>query len=364
MRYLAFALASVWIGSFSARAMSQPAPKNTVVAERLFDLGVADMQAGKYKTGCLLLAQSQQLDPNHGTLAAWADCEDRAGHLATAFSLYEQYLQNFASMNEAQKKRHTSRAKEAEARREKLRPLIPALRLIPPPVMPKDAKVLLDGSELDLALLALEIPVDPGEHIIVLKLINGTSSEKRVTLKSGDRLRFELEFPPLPSPPRSEPNVSDKQKPVPLEKKETTTPQHASRFRANRSSADSLPMAPASKKGSWHRTVGGISLGVGALGLGGGIMMGILSLQQQDGNCEGGSCFPSETQAWWNSTTPIDISLSAIFIGGMFTALGVGLLLWSPDNPKPPTASTRPLQLGILQASPTSFMLGAQGTIF
>lgn len=380
MRPMALLVTNLFLISFSVNGWSQPRSKNdALVAERLFKMGIVDMDAKKYETACPMLAQSQELDPHHGTLVAWADCEDRAGRLATAFRLYEQYLQNVASMTEDQKNRHASRVKKAEVRREELRPMIPGLRIILPPSIPKNVKVWLNGSELAPAMLAVVIALDPGEHIVVLKQADGTSSEKRVTLKSGDHLRLELELPPppftekqneLPPPPPSEsaePDGPDKQKPISPRKKEAAPPKPPTPSVAKQPLTDRPPIAPTSEKGTWYRTVGGIGLGAGGVGIGLGIVMGILAFQKQDTveeNCSGEWCSPTGIRAWQDGNIFADISTGAFIAGGVFTVLGTGLLLWSPDNPKPPTASTRPLQLGILQASPTSFMLGAQGTIF
>lgn len=354
MRPIAILFISLGLFLLSIEAWSQTRSKNALAAERLFKMGLADMYAGKFETACPLLAQSQELDPHHGTLVACADCEDRAGHLATAFNLYEEYLSHVASMTEDQKKRHASRAKKAEIRREELRSLIPRLRIILPPFTPRDTKIWLNGSELAPAMLALEVPLNPGEYIVVLKQTDGASSEKRVTLKSGDRVRLELELPPAPSSSRSmELKAPNKQKRLLPMKKEPKPTQHTAASPAHPSLADSppiRPIPPAPEKGSWHRSLGGLSLGAGGACIGVGTVMGLIALVQQGGARYG--------------DTFTDVSIGAFIAGGMFSALGVGLLLWSPDNPKPPTASIPPLQLGILQASPTSFMLGAQGTIF
>src|SRR4051794_16280293 len=68
------------------------AAQDIAAAEALFESGLADMQAGRYETGCKALAESQRIDPRGGTLFTLATCEARWGRIATAVTRFGDYL--------------------------------------------------------------------------------------------------------------------------------------------------------------------------------------------------------------------------------------------------------------------------------
>src|SRR5690242_13425871 len=70
-----------------------------------FDYGLAEMEAGRYATGCPALAESYRLDPHPGVLFTLAECENRAGKLASALTHYDAYRDLYAHMSEAEKGR-------------------------------------------------------------------------------------------------------------------------------------------------------------------------------------------------------------------------------------------------------------------
>lgn len=164
-------------------------------AKALFDHGVAEMEAGNLAKACPQLAKSYQLYAHDATLVALADCEDRAGHAATAIGFYEQYLINFEFMDQEQKGKHAARAKKAEERRKTLLSALTSMAIKLPANLPSNAKLFRDGREIALSAAELEIPIDPGEHRVVLQLPNGASIERQVRIKSGEHVRVEIELP-------------------------------------------------------------------------------------------------------------------------------------------------------------------------
>src|SRR5258706_8825974 len=92
-------------------AGSSPARAQPSAAEASFNQGLADMQAGRYDTGCPALAESQRLDPRPGTLFTLAECEAKRGRIGTALTYYREYLALYEAMKPDQKSRQSERVK-------------------------------------------------------------------------------------------------------------------------------------------------------------------------------------------------------------------------------------------------------------
>ena len=68
----------------------------TIISEALFEQGRAAMAAGSYDIACARFRDSDKLDPAVGTRFNLADCEERRGRLATAWSLFRGVLSELA----------------------------------------------------------------------------------------------------------------------------------------------------------------------------------------------------------------------------------------------------------------------------
>ena len=185
--HLAF-LAATLFGATPALA------QDSAAAEALFKKGVDEMTAGHFDVACPAIAESQRLDPRPGTLFTLAECEAKAGKIATALVHYEDYLHLVDTLPDAQKQRHAQRADIAKAQRKALSPEVPTLTLAPPKDAPADLKVTRDGTELSAASLGVALPVDPGEHVIVTSAGNGPKTEQRITLAKRDKKTLDLRF--------------------------------------------------------------------------------------------------------------------------------------------------------------------------
>src|SRR5690349_18849014 len=122
-------------------ALSAPpaSAQNVPAAEALFNKGVEDMNAGRYKTGCAAIGESYKLDPLPGALFTLAECHAKAGNIATAVARYDEYLRVFAGLSPAQqaKQRTKGRDKTAAAQKAELGPKVPELTLTLPASAPK-----------------------------------------------------------------------------------------------------------------------------------------------------------------------------------------------------------------------------------
>src|SRR5262252_4543747 len=103
--FAAFGLLLLSTTSNDARA------QDVAVAEALFNRGLADMQAGKFDTGCPAIGESYRLDPRPGTLFTLAECEAKAGHYATAVARYDDYLSLYSRLSADQQAKQKGRDK-------------------------------------------------------------------------------------------------------------------------------------------------------------------------------------------------------------------------------------------------------------
>nr|HMR05253.1 hypothetical protein [Polyangiaceae bacterium] len=187
---------SVWVVAQAASAQDAPA------AEALFTAGLAEMQSGKFDSGCAKLAESYRLDPRAGTLFTTAECYAQGGMLASAVVRYKDYLRLFARMSPADQRGQRGREKIAGSAVAELSPKVPQLTLRFAATAPPSTQVSRNRTKVGRASLGLALPVDPGEHTIVVE--NGTArSETRITIAAGESREVILELPTSPSTAQS-----------------------------------------------------------------------------------------------------------------------------------------------------------------
>ena len=159
----AFVVAALVSGAAWAQApnttatTNQPA-SNAIAAERLFGEAVQRMDHGDYAGACPLLEQSQALDPSSGTLLNLGDCYEHTGRVASAWRTFAD------AETLARTSARRDRAEVAKLRKNRLLPLLPYVKLIPPERAQVNLGVELDGHALDAVTLEAPVAVDPGNH--------------------------------------------------------------------------------------------------------------------------------------------------------------------------------------------------------
>jgi hypothetical protein len=210
LHFAACLAVALLLGAGSARSQGS-------TAQTQFDYGLAEMEAGRYASGCPALAESYRIDPHPGVLFTLAECENKWGKIASAFTHYEAYLDLYAHMSDEQKAHQRGRDRIAAAQRDALRPMLPQLAIALPASAPPGTAVTRDGDPLGAPSLGVALPVDPGEHVIVAKTPDGVRHEMRVTLDRGQRRNvvLDLSAPPTPtSTPSATPSAIDMGNPV------------------------------------------------------------------------------------------------------------------------------------------------------
>lgn len=351
------------LGSLSLAAPA--AAQDAAAAEELFNRGLADMGAGRYEAGCTALAESEQLDPQPGTLFTLAMCESRWGRVATAVTQLGNYLAWVERMSPAQKARQGHRPKVARDERERLAPRVPRLSLALPAGAPPGTVVLRDGSPLGPASLGVALPVDPGEHRMSTRAPGGPAWEQRVTIAEGETKALMLEIKLAPAPDAAaRPPASD----APAQ-----PPARATSPAGTQSQAPAAQTAPAAATaGKGFRTAAYVTGGLGVAGLVVGGVMGALVLGKRSvvsEHCGSAirasnpkSCDATGLDAAQTGNTMALVSTVSFGVG--LTALGAAAVLGltAPGRAAPASPSgTMWIRGTVLQVGPSGTVLGAQG---
>jgi hypothetical protein len=302
-RLLRAALIGVALLAAPRTGLAQDGDRNAS-AQVLFDDALTLMEAGNHAEACPKLERSQQLDPGMGTEFRLAECYEKLGRIASAWTRYVSVAE--AAVRAQSADRESLARKRAEA----LRPRLPRLiiRLSPEAAAITGLKVSRDGAEIDRALLDQPIVLDPGPHQLVVSAPGRQQVEQSVT---GEETRTSEWTVPGLAPLPGAAAVG----PVPPGAGDTTVP------------------APAkSRPGSTQRA---IAVGAGVLGLGGVVVGSIFGLRAMStwsdalGKCvdEATDRCDKDAQAKGNDASS-SATVSTIGFGIGAVGLAAGAVLW------------------------------------
>jgi hypothetical protein len=260
------------------------------------------MARGDYGTACPKFAESQRLDPGGGTLTALAACHEGQGKTASAWA---EFLEVVAS---ARRDGRVDRERFARAHIAALEPRLSRLSLEVPRSVAAETqglKVLRDGEEVGAPSWGSFLPIDPGEHSIVVSAAG--KLPWKITVDIGAKAdRRTVTVPPLEDAPPESPA------PAPVA---VLPPSSAS---------DSI-----SRRTNSGKVIGFILGGVGVAALGAGAFFGIEAITKSSSARAACPSFMSCSQAALseNSTAKTDALVSDITLGAAVAALGVSTVL-------------------------------------
>jgi len=174
---------------FAARAQEGRDP---AAAEELFRQGRAASEKHDFLSACAKFRESNRLDPAVGTLFNIADCEERLGHLATSWTLFQEVVQRLPTDDD--------RRAIAQRRAQTLEARLPKLSVHLSPSARTDIVVRRDGVALGSASLDTWLPVDPGEHVVVVEAPGTSKASFTARVSEGEHAALEVKLgAPLPS---------------------------------------------------------------------------------------------------------------------------------------------------------------------
>jgi hypothetical protein len=152
--------------------------RDPAAAEALFRQGRAASEKQDFKTACAKFRESNRLDPAVGTVFNIADCEEKLGRLATSWTLFQEVVQRLPPAD--------NRRAIAEQRAAKLEPRVPKLSIHLQAAERGEITVRRDGVSLGSASLDTALPVDPGEHVVVVEAPGTEPAEFRAQVGEGE----------------------------------------------------------------------------------------------------------------------------------------------------------------------------------
>jgi hypothetical protein len=295
----------------SGSALAQSASSERVVARDLGYSGVEAYQAGKY------VVASERLEKAYAVLRApslglWAArALAKQGRLLAAVDRYAEVTRlEISGGDEAVQKKALA---DAQAELDELRTQLPNVTIIVRGASAREFELFIDGRRVSSQLAGELTPLDPGEHRIEVKA-KGQELSRSVTLAVGEKQGVTFDVPSSGSATTAHPAPHAPPPP--------------------RTGAQPAP-ARAPEPRSPRKTLGWVTLGVGAAGVAAGAITGGIVLSKRskldaDPGCADKSC-PRALESQVSSYNTFRTISTAAFVGGaVLAATGVTLVLTAP----------------------------------
>lgn len=279
---------------------------DAVRAETLFDEGRRLMSSGDFAAACPKFAQSQALDPAPGTALNLANCYEKWGKLASAWSAYRSA--ETAATSAKQKDRAAFAKKKAVALQSKLSRLTV---VVPAGSQTSTLQIRFDSEPVQTPEWGVPIPRDGGQYEIQASAVGKKTWTLRIDLRASGQ-NLVIEVPPLEDAPAP---VAETPAPAPTGPVVET-------------------MAKPSKveqRGGTQRTVGLVVAGIGVAGLAtAGALAFSAKTQMNKAEKEGSPAKETDSQ---NAVKMGNIATVAAAVGGGLAATGLVIWLTAPRGP-------------------------------
>ena len=284
-----------------ASARADTSAENRAAAQALFDQGRSLVKAGRLPEACPKFEESQRLDPSIGTELNLADCFERTGRTASAWTLYVDVAS--AARQAGQEERAAHAASRVSALKDKLSRLVI--------VVPKESRIaglsvqrgtlLVGEAQWDAAM-----PVDPGRQKVTVSAPGKATWQTSIDIVADGATRSV-----------SVPVLTD----------------------AAPSASDTIPMTTPGEPGtggggSSQKKVAFVAGGIGIAGLVvGGIFGAIVAGKKGDAGCDTNVCADeSHAESYRQAQKAGNVSTVAFVLGGVALAGGAVLYFTAPKS--------------------------------
>jgi hypothetical protein len=326
MRRIIVTGAATLLIAYGGRVHADP-PKTSGdadAAQGLFYEARSLMKEGRYALACPKLEDSLRLDYGIGTEFNLADCNEKLGKLAAAWSGFVHVASAAKAQSQAE------REMVAHQRARALEPRVPKLVIeVPTPPTP-GLQITHDGMVVDSASWGSPMPIDPGLHRITASAPGKESWQGAVS--ATERAVVRISVPrDLPAMARAAVPVIETAPAIPVVEP--------------RQQHEPFPEPIIEQPGRTQRAIGWILGGLGVAGIGVGAGFGIDSLQKRgrsEDHCVADRCDARGVSLRDSAIQSGDVATIATVAGGTALVGGVVLLLTAPRVPSrkevPPTS--------------------------
>jgi hypothetical protein len=299
--------------AFAATAAHAQTSKNAAGAEALYEQARGLMARGDFEHACPKFKQSYDLDPGGGTLLNLAECYEKQGRFASAWSSFKEALVT------AQRDGRPERVEYAKKHLAIVEPKVSKITI----EVPNDANeprlsVSLDGAPLGGAAWGVGMPVDPGPHQITASAPDKQSYEQTVQIDNGST---SVKIPKLEATTGAPATVAVDQD---VEKK---------------------AVVDEPKSGNSQRTVGFVIGGAGVVALGVGSYFGLHAMSKwntRDDICNKTGCTDVAKKAGDDAKSAALISDIGFGVGLIAAGVGTYLVLSAKPTNESNSARARP----------------------
>ena len=278
-------------------------------------MGGRATDAGRYADACAKYAESKRLAPGLGVTLYLADCYEHIGRTASAWT-------EFLAAEGLARERNDKRADIAHQHAQALEAKLNRLTITVAPTVPQaNLSILRDGVPVASAELGLAVPVDPGDHAVVVSapghaprtLSAHTGPEAPTATVRIDSLDETPAGTPTPAPT---PTQTSPEQPA-------TSPEQ--------------PAGSSEDTGKTRRLLSFGAMGLGVVGLGVGTVFGFLAKSKLDasnnGPCNSADrCSSEGLSDRKDAETFATVSTIGFIAGGVLAAGGVVLFLTAPPS--------------------------------
>jgi hypothetical protein len=203
-----------------------------------------------------------------------------------------------------------------------VKPRIPSMKIVVS--APRDAAVVVrvDGNVVADSVVGVALPADPGDHVVDVTAPGFLAATSSVKLAPSSNHTVALELKRDPSA-------------RPATKGAPTEPHAAVASAASKSAARPKQPAPAESTSSTGKTLGYVSYGVAALGLGVGVFFGQSAMKDEDAlskSCPNHVCSEEDRDSLKFAQQKGTIATIGFVTAGAGVALGTVLLLTAPSS--------------------------------
>jgi hypothetical protein len=298
--------------------MAHAEPKNdSAAAQALFYEGRNMMKDGKFANACSKFEESLRLDYGIGTEFNLADCREKLGKLASAWSGFLNVVAAAKAANQPDRERI------ARDRAKALEPRVPKVVVDVSQPVPSGLEVRRDGLLVIPTAWGSPIPVDPGNHRVTASAPGKQPWESSVSALEGKVVHIAV--------PRELPSAG---RAVAVAAPEPAAPAAEAAEAAPERAENGFPEPIVERRGGAQRTVGYAAAGLGLAGLAVGVGFGVNSLQNRDrstSHCRGDVCDSTGVSLRDKAMRSGDIATVVGAAGGIALLGGAILALTAPS---------------------------------